>query len=111
MLLFKTKTKGVPPMTHTVYLRLDVPLSSPLALRFYPLGAWMREAELISRDQYMMRLNEGPFHMLHLMGVRVCDFEAWLELMQEHFSSGDKKTKEWIEALVEKIKDEASVKV
>lgn len=96
-------------MAHEVFLCLDVPLSSPLALRFYPLGAWMHEAELISRDKYMMRLNEGPVHMLHLMGVRVCDFEAWLELMQEHFSSGDQKTKEWVEALVEEIKDQAQV--
>ena len=96
-------------MPNAVFLRLDIPLSSALALRFYPLATWMHEFELLSRDKYMMRLNEGPVHMLHLMGVRVCDFEVWLELMQEHFSSGDTKTKEWIEALVEKIKDEAQV--
>lgn len=96
-------------MTQTVHLRLDVPLNTPLALHFYPLGVWMHEMKLIPWEQYTIRLNEGPHHELYLYGVPVGDFEAWLELMQEHFSSSDVKTKEWVEALIEEIKDNAKV--
>lgn len=95
--------------THKVFLRLDVPLSSPLALRFYELATWMGRDALIPWEQYTMLLNEGPEHKFYLHGVPVDDFEALLELMQEHFGSGDVKTKEWVEALIDEIKENAKV--